>query len=142
MIDTEAPPAAKTPTISAIWGTGRRKTSIARVRLVPGMGRIIINGKPIDQYFSELRDRHAASVPLQLVNLDGQYDVFGRAHGGGTTGQAGAIQMGIARALVLINRELKKPLYQAGCLTRDSRMKERKKYGQRGARRRFQFSKR
>ncbi len=132
------------------WGTGRRKTAVARVRLRPaaeGEGKVQIQVtkkkfKTIDEYFSELRDRADARSPLTLTQTDGKLDVFIRAHGGGYMGQAQAIRLGIARALVGYDPNFEAALRDAGYLTRDARKVERKKYGQPGARRRFQFSKR
>ena len=124
------------------WGTGRRKTSVARVRIAEGSGQIKVNDKAVDEYFTELQDRRAAVAPLETVGLKGQYDVYANVNGGGHTGQAAAVRMGLARALVKIVPDKGHDLREAGHLTRDSRMKERKKYGRRGARRSFQFSKR
>ena len=123
-------------------GTGRRKSSVARVRVRPGSGKIVINKRPMDDYFANLQDRESATGPLSAVGKTEAVDVIIRVHGGGTTGQAGACRMGIARALVSLDEELFQPLRDGGYLTRDSRMKERKKYGLRGARRGTQFSKR
>ncbi|MDO4773444.1 MAG: 30S ribosomal protein S9, partial [Bacillota bacterium] len=121
-------------------GTGRRKKSIARVRLIPGTGDIKINGRELDNYFPyELLTREVKR-PLQLVGVEAKYDVIVRVNGGGFTGQAGAIRQGIARALVKSDETLKSPLKAEGFLTRDSRMKERKKYGLKKARRSPQFS--
>jgi small subunit ribosomal protein S9 len=125
-----------------IWGTGRRKTAVARVRVAAGTGKIEVNGRQLNDYFSNERDRKAIFGPLEVSNTGGKMDVIVNASGGGLTGQAGAIVMGLGRALVRFDQTLEKGLRDAGFLTRDSRMKERKKYGQRGARRRFQFSKR
>jgi small subunit ribosomal protein S9 len=125
-----------------IWGTGRRKTSMARVRMADGSGAFTINGRPIEGYFTETQDRQAVTAPLDLLGLRANYDVFVNVKGGGHTGQAAAARMGLARALSKVLPEKESQLRDAGFLTRDSRMKERKKYGQRGARRRFQFSKR
>lgn len=123
-------------------GTGRRKKSIARVRLIPGTGDIKINGRDLENYFPyELLVREVKR-PLQLVGLETKYDVIVRVQGGGFTGQAGAIRHGIARALVMSDETLKPALKAEGFLTRDSRMKERKKYGLKKARRSPQFSKR
>lgn len=133
------------------WGTGRRKTAVARVRLRPakesGNGKLQIQVsrkkfKDIDAYFSELRDRKDAVAPLELTDTAGTLDVFVRAHGGGYMGQAQAVRLGIARALVAYDPSFEPALRDAGYLTRDARKVERKKYGQPGARRRFQFSKR
>lgn len=124
------------------YGTGRRKNSVARVRLVPGEGRIIINQRDIDEYFGLETLKLIVKQPLQATETIGQYDVLVNTHGGGTTGQAGAIRHGVARALLKVDPEYRITLKRAGFLTRDPRMKERKKYGLRGARRAPQFSKR
>lgn len=124
------------------WGTGRRKSSVARVRLRAGTGKFEVNKKALDTYFTEQRDRMDAVAPLKATETFGKVDVFVNVTGGGITGQAGAIMLGVARALKLANSEYDDALRAGGYLTRDSRMKERKKYGQRGARRSFQFSKR
>ena len=123
-------------------GTGKRKTSVARVILRPGSGQTWINGRTIEQYFPRLLHRTIATAPLKVVELDGQYDLRVRVHGGGPTGQAGAIRHGIARALVEVNPDLRVPLKRQGFLTRDARVKERKKAGLKKARKRPQFSKR
>lgn len=123
-------------------GTGRRKSSIARVRVRPGSGKIVINRKPIEEYFFNDQDRRAVEETLASVEHAGQVDVLVRVNGGGMTGQSGAVRMGLARALVSYNEQLHDPLRDGGFLTRDSRMKERKKPGLRGARRARQFSKR
>ena len=121
---------------------GRRKTAVARVYLRPGSGNVVVNKKPLAEYLpTEIRQR-AATAALDLTELRGQFDVLVNAKGGGLSGQAGAIQLGIARCLVEFNDELRKPLRDAGYLTRDPRMVERKKYGQPKARKKFQFSKR
>lgn len=125
-----------------IWGTGRRKSSVARVRIALGSGKISINGRELNDYFTKEQDRKAIFGPLEVTSLGGKLDIFVNATGGGQTGQTGAIVMGLGRALAKHDNALEVPLRNAGFLTRDSRMKERKKYGQRGARRRFQFSKR
>jgi Ribosomal protein S9 len=124
------------------YGTGRRKHSVARVRLVPGEGRIVINNKSIDEYFGLETLKLIVTQPLKLTDTLGKYDVLVNASGGGTSGQAGAIRHGIARALLKADPELRIPLKRAGFLTRDPRMKERKKYGLKAARRAPQFSKR
>jgi small subunit ribosomal protein S9 len=124
------------------WGLGRRKTSVARVRIAPGTGKIEINGRELNDYLTSERDRKAIFGPLEVTNTGGKMDVLVNATGGGTTSQSGAIVMGLGRALVRYDVSLEAALRKGGFLTRDSRMKERKKYGQRGARRRFQFSKR
>lgn len=125
------------------WGTGRRKLAIARVRLIPeGEGEIIINKKGIDEYFDLDNLKYIVRQPLALTNTVGKYDVIVNVSGGGTTGQAGAIRHGIARALEVADPSLRAQLKNAGFLTRDSRMKERKKYGLHKARKAPQFSKR
>ena len=123
-------------------GTGRRKTSIARVRLTAGTGKRTVNGRDLDQYFARLALSRIATQPLIASNMLDRYDVTANVRGGGTTGQAGAISLGIARALLRIDATLRGMLGKEGLLTRDARMKERKKYGQAAARKRFQFSKR
>jgi len=125
-----------------VWGTGRRKTAVARVRIAPGSGKIEINGRTLNEHFTNERDRKAIFGPLEVTNTGGKRDIWASCAGGGPMGQAGAIIMGLARALMKYDPAIEAPLRNAGFLTRDSRMKERKKYGQRGARRRFQFSKR
>ena len=125
-----------------VWGVGRRKSAVARVRIAPGSGKIEINGRSLNDYFTGERDRKSIFGPLEVTNTGGKMDVFVNADGGGPSGQTGAIVMGLGRALLKYDTNLEAPLREAGFLTRDSRMKERKKYGQRGARRRFQFSKR
>jgi len=124
------------------YGTGRRKSSIARVWLVPGKGSIKINKRTLDNYFGRESLSTVVEKPLELVNKKNELDVFAKVEGGGITGQAGAIQHGIARALLQYDPTLRSILKKEGLLTRDARMKERKKYGQKGARARFQFSKR
>ena len=125
-----------------IWGTGRRKSAVARVRVAAGTGRIEINGRTLTDYFTFERDRKAIFGPLEVTNTGGKMDVLVNTSGGGHTGQSGAIILGLGRALLRMDKAYEQALRNAGFLTRDSRMKERKKYGQRGARRRFQFSKR
>jgi small subunit ribosomal protein S9 len=127
---------------SYIWGVGRRKSAVARVRIAPGSGKIEVNGRSINDYFTAERDRKVIFGPLEVTNTGGKMDIFVNATGGGPAGQCGAIIMGLGRALAKYDKGLEVSLRNAGFLTRDSRMKERKKYGQRGARRRFQFSKR
>lgn len=124
------------------YGTGRRKNSVARVRLVPGEGNIIINKRVIDDYFGLDTLKLIVTQPLKLTETIGKYDVLVNTHGGGYTGQAGAIRHGISRALLQADPELRGSLKRAGFLTRDPRMKERKKYGLKAARRAPQFSKR
>jgi len=121
---------------------GRRKTACARVFLKPGTGRIIVNKRELDVYFGRATSRMVLRQPLVLTELQGSLDIMCNVHGGGLSGQAGAIRHGISRALILFDAELRGTLKKAGFLTRDARMVERKKYGQAGARARFQFSKR
>ena len=123
-------------------GTGRRKTSVARVRIRPGSGKMLINKRELEEYFPNEQDRRTLLGPLEASGKKGELDVIVRVHGGGNTGQAGAIRMGIARALVSYDLEIFGSMREGGFLTRDSRMKERKKPGLRGARRGTQFSKR
>ena len=123
-------------------GTGRRKSSVARVRLRPGSGKILINQRDFTEFFPKDQDRATALAPLAAASKQEELDVTILVHGGGTTGQSGACRMGIARALVGLDEELFAVMRDGGFLTRDSRMKERKKYGLRGARRGTQFSKR
>lgn len=139
------------------WGTGRRKTSVARVRLSEGSGQIKINGREVAEFFTEDKDRAAVTAPLELLEMRARLDVFVNVQGGGISGQAGAIRQGMARALKTMfglgappaegappeaDGGMAKKLRDSGFLTRDGRMKERKKYGLKGARRAFQFSKR
>jgi small subunit ribosomal protein S9 len=124
------------------YGTGRRKTSTARVFLRPGSGVITINRKPVEQAFPTEALRTQLKRPLVLTETSDKFDVLATIAGGGLAGQAGALRLGIARALVEYNLELRPQLKKEGFLTRDARIKERKKYGQKGARKRFQFSKR
>ncbi len=124
------------------FGTGRRKTSVARVRLLPGDGKFIINGREIDDYFGMETLKYVAKQPLVLTDTSNAFDVIVNVHGGGFTGQSGAIRHGIARALLEADINLRPDLKKAGYLTRDSRMVERKKYGLKKARRAPQFSKR
>ena len=134
-------PKAKTDKIM-FYGTGRRKSSIARVRLVEGKGTITINGKNIDEYLGTETLKVIVRQPLTATNTTDKYDVICKVQGGGFTGQAGAIRLGIARALLEANAEYRPTLKSAGFLTRDPRMKERKKYGLKKARKAPQFSKR
>jgi small subunit ribosomal protein S9 len=138
------------------WGTGRRKTAVARVRLLDGSGRIVVNGRSLEEYFTEDKDRQAVLGPLELTDMRKSLDVLVNVKGGGFTGQAGAICQGVARALKEMfspkagaapgdgeaTSGMVKKLRDSGYLTRDGRMKERKKYGLKGARKAFQFSKR
>ena len=121
---------------------GRRKKAIARVRLIPGEGKIVINGRDIDNYFGLETLKMTVRQPLALTSLEGRYDVLVNVYGGGLSGQAGAIRHGISRALIKADPELRPAVKKAGFLTRDPRMKERKKYGLKAARRATQFSKR
>ena len=123
-------------------GTGRRKTSVARVFLRSGKGQITVNGRPFDQYFVGESARAVVRQPLLATEMADKFDIIVLANGGGLTGQAGAARLGITRALIEFNSELRPKLKQLGFLTRDPRAHERKKYGQKGARKRFQFSKR
>ena len=126
----------------SFYGTGKRKSSIARVWLKPGAGRIVVNNKTLDEYFGRETSKMVVRQPLELTENTGKYDIFVNVSGGGDSGQAGAIKHGITKALLVINPELRPDLKKAGFITRDSRVKERKKYGRRAARARFQFSKR
>jgi small subunit ribosomal protein S9 len=124
------------------YATGKRKSAIASTWLKPGSGKIIVNDRPVDEYFKVESARTILMQPLILTNTHGTYDVKVRVIGGGFSGQAGAIRHGITKALILSDPDLKQALKRAGHVRRDSRVKERKKYGQKGARARFQFSKR
>ncbi len=125
-----------------IWGTGRRKTSVARVRICSGTGDIRINDRSVEEYFPRLVWQNQVSQSLKAAGVEGRIDVFVNASGGGLTGQAGAVRMGIARALIKMNPDLRPVLKKEGLLTRDPRMVERKKFGQKGARGKRQYSKR
>ena len=125
-----------------VWGTGRRKTAVARVRLVPGSGRMVVNRKDWKEYFPTRNAQVAVRQPLDLTETAGDYDVFVKVTGGGVQSQADAVRHGLSRALAEASPTLEGMLREAGYLTRDARRKERKKYGQRGARARCQFSKR
>lgn len=129
-------------TIKQYYGTGRRKTSVARVFLRPGQGNYKVNGRSLEQFFMTPAMRAMVRHPLAVVEMADKFDVLINVTGGGNNGQAGAARMGISRALLRFNPELRATLRKMGFLTRDSRAKERKKYGQKGARKRFQFSKR
>ena len=124
------------------WGLGRRKTAVARVRVRPGAGGFLVNGRPYAEFFPTLQTQVRTQAPLQVTGTAGTYDVFCNVNGGGPTGQSDAVMLGLARALKTINPGFDDVLRQNGMMTRDSRMKERKTYGRRGARRGFQFSKR
>ena len=125
-----------------IWGTGRRKNALARVRICPGTGEIKINDRTVEDYFPRLMWRSQVEQSLKVAGVEGRVDVFVNASGGGLTGQAGAVRMGIARALIKMNPELRPALKKEGLLTRDPRNVERKKFGQKGARGKRQYSKR
>jgi small subunit ribosomal protein S9 len=124
------------------WGTGRRKTAVARVRLVPGDGNVVINDRDVEDYFNRKSLIQDLMSPLELTNTTDNLDVLVNVNGGGLSGQAGAVRLGIARALLEVDGDYRKPLKDAGYLTRDARMKERKKYGHKKARKSPQFSKR
>jgi small subunit ribosomal protein S9 len=124
------------------YGTGKRKSSTARVRLLPGDGKVTVNKRDLGDYFKNESQRTVVAYPLALTDNVGKFDIKALVDGGGISGQAGAIRLGIAKALLQFNAELRSRLKKAGLLSRDSRVKERKKYGQKGARKRFQFSKR
>lgn len=130
------------PTSGLFWGTGRRKSAVARVRIMPGEGKIKVNKREVEEYFSEPQERTAVRESLIVTKTERAFDVFVNVRGGGHHGQADAIRLGVARALVKANSGYEPPLREKGYLTRDARVVERKKYGQRKARRRFQFSKR
>ncbi|MBW2021974.1 MAG: 30S ribosomal protein S9 [Deltaproteobacteria bacterium] len=125
-----------------IHAVGKRKAAVARVWMKPGSGKITVNNRPMEEYFARETDRMMIIEPLRVTEKEGQFDIKVNVRGGGISGQAGAIRHGISRALVSLDPELREPLKRGGFLTRDPRMKERKKYGQRGARARFQYSKR
>jgi small subunit ribosomal protein S9 len=124
------------------YGTGKRKSSTARVRILPGTGQVIVNKRDLGNFFKNETQRTVIRYPLAVTDNLGKFDIRAIVNGGGTSGQAGAIRLGIANALLQFNAELRPRLKRAGLLSRDSRIKERKKYGQKGARKRFQFSKR
>lgn len=124
------------------YGTGKRKTSVARVWLQPGSGKIVVNNKPIDEYFGRETSKMVVKQPLELTENIGKFDITVTVRGGGDSGQAGAIKHGITKALLEVDGALRGTLKKAGFITRDSRVKERKKYGKAAARRSFQFSKR
>ncbi|NLN20115.1 MAG: 30S ribosomal protein S9 [Firmicutes bacterium] len=130
------------PVVDHYSASGRRKKAVARVRIKPGTGRILINGRELEDYFGRPTLQLIVRTPLQVAEVEGRYDVIARVHGGGLAGQAGAVRHGIARALLEVNEEFRKPLKAAGLLTRDPRMKERVKYGLKKARKAPQFSKR
>ena len=129
-------------TQAAIKATGRRKNAVASVQLIEGTGKLLANGRNFEDYFPSLSARNLVLQPLKLTNTDVKFDIFAKLTGGGTMGQAGALRHAIARALIRADKSLREVLKNSGFLTRDARMKERKKSGQPGARKRFQFSKR
>ncbi len=133
---------AARPGKTYIWGLGRRKTAVARVRVCPGEGKFTVNGRPVEAYFSEVKDRNAVIAPLMALDAKNRIDVHVNATGGGYTGQAGAVVQGLARALCKMSADYEPVMREHGFLTRDARMVERKKPGKPGARRSFQFSKR
>lgn len=150
-IDSEAAPVAEVvveiakpdePKGGFWWGTGRRKAGVARVRIKPGAGKFLVNGREVNEYFTEIQHQALAVQALKVTQSEGKFDVLANIHGGGYTGQAGALVMGLARALKSYDPTMEAALREESLLTRDSRRVERKKYGQPGARRRFQFSKR
>ncbi|MCL4351238.1 MAG: 30S ribosomal protein S9 [Firmicutes bacterium] len=128
--------------VAQFWGTGRRKNAVARVRLVPGSGRTVINGRAFEDYFPVATMRTIIESPLKTAAVDGRFDVLVKVEGGGLSGQAGAVRHGIARALLAVDPNFRQPLKRLGFLKRDSRMKERRKYGLKKARKAPQFSKR
>ena len=128
--------------VDRFYGTGRRKTSVARVWVRPGSGRIVVNRRAFEDYFPRETLRMIIAQPLEVTSTAGQLDIVVTVTGGGPTGQAGAVRHGISRALARLDEKLRQPLKKAGLLTRDPRMRERKKYGQPGARQKFQYSKR
>ncbi len=135
-------PVKKSEKVSYYWGLGRRKSSVARVRIKPGKGKLLVNKRELGNYFAREQDKEMVLAPLKVVECEKTFDVFVNVRGGGTTGQSGAARLGIARALKNYDESYIQPLRDGGHLTRDSRMVERKKPGQSGARKRFQFSKR
>lgn len=138
----QTPKPSKGPKSGFWWGTGRRKSSVARVRIKPGSGKTMVNKKNLDDYFKKIQDRNSVLSPIRAVKSENAFDIYINVRGGGTTGQAGAALLGIARALRNYDDTFVQALRESGHLTRDPRMVERKKPGQSGARRRYQFSKR
>jgi len=141
-VERPLPQPAKPDKGGFVWGTGRRKAAVARVRIKPGEGKFLINKRQVDHYFTEMRDRNDIVEPLKITGTEGKIDVFINVFGGGFMGQAGAIRLGLSRALKGYDPTLEAALRQANMLSRDPRRVERKKPGQPGARKRFQFSKR
>jgi small subunit ribosomal protein S9 len=135
-------PRAKKTAKLVYYGTGRRKCSVAKVRVITGQGNIVVNGKPVGDYFGRKVLELIVKQPLVVIDSEAKYDVLASVHGGGKSGQAGAVRHGIARALLKVEDEFRSPLKKAGFLTRDPRMKERRKYGLKKARKAPQFSKR
>lgn len=135
-------PRAKKAQKSIYYGTGRRKTSVAKVRIVPGQGKIVVNDKEVSDYFGRKVLVLVVRQPLELTAISDKYDIIANVRGGGTSGQAGAVRHGISRALLKVDTEFRTPLKRAGFLTRDPRVKERRKYGLKKARKAPQFSKR
>jgi len=142
VVDEKTPKKTGIPSSKSIWATGRRKESIAQVRLLAGAGDALVNGKGIQDYFKHLTYSQVALHPLEATQTKEKFHVVAKVVGGGLSGQAGAIRHGVARALVKVDPTLRQILRRSGFLTRDPRMKERKKYGQKGARKRFQWTKR
>jgi small subunit ribosomal protein S9 len=130
------------PETNFSWGTGRRKCAIARVRLRRGSGKIEVNGVEADKFFHRAKQMESVKLPFEAIGRPGDFDVIAKVEGGGAAGHADAVKLGIARALVSFDATFRPQLKHAGCLTRDARVKERKKYGQKRARKKFQFSKR
>jgi small subunit ribosomal protein S9 len=145
-LETEASVAALSvaPAVipDVVWGTGRRKSSVARVRVKLGTGRVLVNGREFKEYFPSVQYQNVATAPLRVTGTTQRFDVFANINGGGLTGQSGALSLGIARALKVLDQSLEQTLRDMHLMTRDPRMKERKKYGLHGARRGVQFSKR
>ena len=141
-MSSSAQPLESAASKSRSYGTGRRKNSIARVFVTPGSGKFEVNGRAVTDYFKNVAWLTRAVEPLKFTGTESQVDVWATANGGGAGGQSGAVRMGLSRALSVFNAELRPGLRKNGFLTRDSRMRERKKYGRKGARKRFQFSKR
>lgn len=138
----QAAPKQTGPKFGYYWGTGRRKTAVARVRIKAGEGKFEVNGKPVNQFFNEIRDQNSAQEALKVTEQLGKWNVFANVDGGGFHGQADAIKLALARALKIANAEFEPSLREHSLLSRDERKKERKKFGRRAARRGFQFSKR
>ena len=142
MVESIITDTEKTVPVEIIWGTGKRKCAIARVWLKPGDGKVTVNGVEPAKYFTRHAQIERALLPLRVADRENRYNIIVRVHGGGIAGQSDAVRLGIARSLEKKEPTLRAVLKKAGCLTRDARIKERKKYGQKGARKKFQFSKR